>query len=127
MTAQRLAVLSSIDAEGRHKDAEFIVNAARQRLGSMSRQAVYDNLHALVAAGILRRIEPAGSSALYETRVADNHHHLICRGCQAVVDIDCVVGAAPCLEPDQNHGYVIDEAEIVFWGLCPECQSQTKK
>jgi Fur family ferric uptake transcriptional regulator len=122
MTAQRLAVLDAIELEGKHQDAEFVVQAARRRVGSLSRQAVYDNLNALVAAGIVRRIEPAGRPALYETRVGDNHHHLICRQCQATVDIDCAVGAAPCLEPSSDHGFLIDEAEVVYWGLCPSCQ-----
>ena len=121
-TEQRLAVLDAVEFEGKHRDAEFIVGAARQRLGSLSRQAVYDNLNALVAAGILRRIEPAGQPALYETRVGDNHHHLICRQCKATVDVDCSIGAAPCLQPSNDHGFVIDEAEVVYWGLCPSCQ-----
>ena len=123
LTAPRLAVLEVVEQEGKHRDAEFIVTAARQRLGSLSRQAVYDNLNALVAAGIIRRIEPAGRPALYETRVGDNHHHLICRRCHATVDIDCAVGLAPCLQPSDDHGFAIDEAEVVYWGLCPECQS----
>lgn len=122
LTAPRRAVLEALEMEGKHQDAEFIVNAARQRLGALSRQAVYDNLNALVAAGIVRRIEPAGRPALYETRVGDNHHHLICRRCFATVDIDCSVGAAPCLHPSEDHGFVIDEAEVVYWGLCPSCQ-----
>lgn len=126
MTAQRLAVLEAVEFEGKHQDAEFIASAARGRLPSLSRQAVYDNLNALVASGILRRIEPAGRPALYETRVGDNHHHLICRKCFETVDIDCAVGNAPCLEPSEHHGYVIDEAEVVYWGLCPSCQ-QTKE
>ena len=122
MTTQRTAVLDAIELEGKHQDAEFIIQAARQRLGSLSRQAVYDNLNALVAAGIIRRIEPAGRPALYETRVGDNHHHLICRQCHATVDIDCAAGASPCLQPSQDHGYLIDEAEVVYWGLCASCQ-----
>jgi Fur family transcriptional regulator, stress-responsive regulator len=122
LTAPRLAVLDAVEQEGKHQDAEFIVAAARQRLASLSRQAVYDNLNALVAAGILRRIEPAGRPALYETRVGDNHHHLICRRCHATVDIDCAVGDAPCLQPSKDHGFVVDEAEVVYWGLCPSCQ-----
>lgn len=121
-TAPRRAVLDVVANEGKHQDAEFIAKAARQRLGSLSRQAVYDNLNALVAAGVLRRIEPAGRPALYETRVGDNHHHLICRRCQATLDIDCAVGARPCLQPCEDHGFVIDEAEVVYWGLCPNCQ-----
>ncbi len=126
MTAPRRAVLEAIDFEGKHRDADFIYKAAKQTLPSLSRQAVYDNLNALVAAGIIRRIEPAGRPALYETRVGDNHHHLICRQCYATVDIDCAVGAAPCLEPSNDHGFVIDEAEVVYWGTCPSCQ-QTQK
>lgn len=124
VTAQRLAVIEAVDLEGKHQDAEFIVGAARRRLPTLSRQAVFDNLNALTAAGILRRIEPAGRPALYETRVGDNHHHLICRACFATVDIDCATGAAPCLQPADDHDYVIDEAEVVYWGLCPACQSK---
>ncbi len=123
VTAQRLAVLEAVDREGKHCDAESIVAAARARLDGLSRQAVYDNLNALVAAGIVRRIEPAGRPALYETRVGDNHHHLVCRRCHATVDVDCAVGEAPCLEPSDIHGFTIDEAEVVYWGLCPACQA----
>jgi Fur family ferric uptake transcriptional regulator len=124
ITAQRRAVLEAVDQEGKHRDAEFIVGAARRRLPTLSRQAVFDNLNALTAAGILRRIEPAGRPALYETRVGDNHHHLICRKCSATVDIDCAVGTAPCLHPADDHDYVIDEAEVVYWGICPSCQTK---
>ncbi len=124
LTAPRLAVLQVVENEGKHQDAEFIERAARRRLGSLSRQAVYNNLNALVAAGIIRRIEPAGRSALYETRVGDNHHHLICRRCHITIDVDCAVGARPCLEPSDDHGFAIDEAEIVFWGLCPKCKNE---
>jgi Fur family transcriptional regulator, stress-responsive regulator len=123
LTAPRLAVLEVIENEASHQDAEFIVKAARHHHPSLSRQAVYDNLNVLVAAGILRRIEPAGRPALYEARVGDNHHHLICRKCHLTVDIDCAIGHAPCLQPDQEHGFAIDEAEVVFWGVCPACQS----
>lgn len=122
LTAPRLTVLGVVGAEGKHRDADFIFTAARQRLGSLSRQAVYDNLHALVAAGMIRRIEPAGRPALYETRVGDNHHHLVCRQCQTIVDIDCATGVSPCLQPSEDHGFAIDEAEVVYWGLCPSCQ-----
>ncbi|MBL8048042.1 MAG: transcriptional repressor [Chthonomonas sp.] len=125
LTAPRQVVLQVVEGEGKHQDAEFIVRAARVRLAKISRQAVYNNLNALVAAGILRRIEPAGRPALYETRVGDNHHHLICRTCHATVDIDCAVGAAPCLQPNLSHGFVIDEAEVVYWGICPHCQSKS--
>ncbi len=124
LTAQRLAVLEVVESEGKHQDADFIEKAARERLGSLSRQAVYDNLNALVDEGILRRIEPAGRPALYETRVGDNHHHLICRRCNLTIDIDCSKGERPCLEPANTHDFVIDEAEVVYWGLCPSCQSE---
>jgi Fur family ferric uptake transcriptional regulator len=117
-----LAVLAVAGAEGKHRDAEFIFEAARIRLGSLSRQAVYDNLNALVAVGMIRRIEPAGRPALYETRVGDNHHHLICRECNETVDVDCATGHAPCLQPSKDYGFVIDEAEVVYWGVCPQCQ-----
>jgi len=126
-TPQRLAVLEAVETEGKHQDAEFIVAAARRRLASLSRQAVYDNLNALVAAGVIRRIEPARRPALYETRVGDNHHHLICRECHATVDVDCAVGAAPCLEPSEDHGFLIDEAEVVYWGLCPSCRQHREQ
>lgn len=123
VTEQRLAVIEAVEYEGKHQDAEFIVRAARKRLPSLSRQAVFDNLNTLTSKGILRRIEPAGRPALYETRVGDNHHHLVCRNCMGTVDIDCSVGFSPCLQPLHDHGYVIDEAEVVYWGVCPTCQS----
>jgi Fur family ferric uptake transcriptional regulator len=122
LTAPRRAVLEALEHEGKHQTAAFLVEAARRRLPSLSRQAVYDNLNALVAAGIIRRIEPAGRPALYETRVGDNHHHLVCRRCQTTVDVDCAVGVAPCLSPQDDHGFAIDEAEVIYWGLCPRCQ-----
>ncbi|GAB4582509.1 Fur family transcriptional regulator [Nocardia sp. IFM 10818] len=122
VTAPRVAVLDVL-ANSPHTDAEGVTAKVREKLGSVSTQAVYDVLRACVGAGLLRRIEPAGSAALYEARTGDNHHHLVCRKCGTVVDVDCVVGAAPCLEPDQSHGFVIDEAEVVFWGLCPACNS----
>jgi Fe2+ or Zn2+ uptake regulation protein len=121
VTSARLAVLEAV-REGDHLAADPIAESARRRLGSISTQAVYDVLHALTRAGLVRRIEPAGSPARYEARVADNHHHAVCRACGAVADIDCVVGQAPCLHPDAAQGYAIDEAEIVFWGLCPRCR-----
>ncbi|QLY31309.1 Fur family transcriptional regulator [Nocardia huaxiensis] len=120
VTAPRVAVLDAV-ANAPHSDADGVAVKVRETLGSVSTQAVYDVLRACVGAGLLRRIEPAGSPALYEARTGDNHHHLVCRNCGMVVDIDCAVGAAPCLEPDQSHGFVIDEAEVVFWGLCPDC------
>ena len=122
LTAPRLAVLDAV-AAGPHHDAETIAAQARERLGTLSTQAVYDNLHALVAADLVRRIEPAGHPARYEARVGDNHHHLVCRRCGAMEDVDCAVGAAPCLEPSQSHGYRVDEAEVIYWGVCPRCQS----
>ncbi|UGT40218.1 transcriptional repressor [Nocardia yamanashiensis] len=121
VTAPRVAVLDAV-AEAPHSDADGVAVKVRESLGSVSTQAVYDVLKACVGAGLLRRIEPAGSPALYEARTGDNHHHLVCRSCGTVVDIDCAVGAAPCLEPDRSHGFVIDEAEVVFWGRCPRCQ-----
>lgn len=125
ITAPRLAVLHVVETDGKHRDAEYIIRAIRNRIPKMSRQAIFDNLNALTAAGILRRIEPAGRPALYETRVGDNHHHLICRACFTTVDIDCAIGTKPCLQPANDHNYVIDEAEVVFWGLCPNCQIQS--
>jgi Fur family ferric uptake transcriptional regulator len=99
-----------------------IATLARDRVGSVSTQAVYEALNALTDAGLLRRIEPAGSPARYEGRVGDNHHHLVCRRCAAVTNVDCVAGVAPCLEPVNNAGYQVDEADIIFWGTCPDCQ-----
>ncbi|NKY84451.1 Fur family transcriptional regulator [Nocardia veterana] len=121
VTRPRVAVLNAVAAEP-HSDADRVAAAVRAELGSVSTQAVYDVLHACVEAGLLRRIEPAGSAARYETRIADNHHHLVCRNCGTVVDVDCVVGHAPCLDPSDAHGFTVDEAEVVFWGLCPQCR-----
>jgi Fe2+ or Zn2+ uptake regulation protein len=120
VTAPRLAVLEAMP-ERAHVDADSVRRGAARRLGSLSTQAVYDILRAFTTAGLVRRIEPAGSPALYELRVGDNHHHVVCRLCGAVADIDCAVGAAPCLEPSSAGGYVVDEAEITFWGVCPHC------
>ncbi|SEK53929.1 Fur family transcriptional regulator [Rhodococcus maanshanensis] len=122
VTAPRVAVLNAVAAQP-HSDVERVAADARREIGSVSTQAVYDVLKACVAAGILRRIEPAGSPARFETRTGDNHHHLVCRGCGAVFDADCVVGRAPCLQPSDTHGFAIDEAEVVFWGSCPQCQA----
>jgi Fur family ferric uptake transcriptional regulator len=97
-------------------------SAVHEQLGGVSTQAVYDVLRAFTVAGLVRRIEPAGSPALFETRVHDNHHHVVCRGCGAVADVDCVVGRAPCLEPSAAPGFVVDEAEVTFWGVCSDCQ-----
>jgi Fur family transcriptional regulator, stress-responsive regulator len=122
VTASRLAVLSAV-AEGGHLTADQVAADVRARVGTISTQAVYDVLGALTRAGLTRRIEPAGSPARYETRVGDNHHHVVCRGCGAVSDIDCVLGDPPCMLPVGSSGYVIDEAEVIFWGLCPACQT----
>jgi Fur family ferric uptake transcriptional regulator len=120
VTAQRLAVFQAVEGHP-HVTAEAVAETAREQIGTISKQSVYDALGALVEAGILRRIEPAGSAARYETRVGDNHHHLICRGCGGVVDVDCAVGAAPCLTAADAAGYTVDEAEVTFWGTCPTC------
>lgn len=120
VTAPRLAVLAVV-REGDHLAVDDIGDLARKRIGSISLQAVYDVLAALVRVGLVRRIEPSGSPARFESRVGDNHHHLICRRCNAVVDVDCAVGHAPCLDPSFTFGYAIEEAEINYWGLCPAC------
>lgn len=125
VTAPRVAVLAEM-ADGKHVTADQVALAVRGRLGTISTQAVYDVLGALTRAGILRRIEPAGSPARYETRVGDNHHHVVCRSCGAIADVDCVVGEPPCLSPASAGGFVIDEAEVTFWGLCPDCQTTSK-
>lgn len=120
VTAQRLAVLRAV-SERPHSTADDIDKVVRTELGTISRQAVYDSLGALTNAGLLRRIEPAGSPARYESRVNDNHHHLVCRSCGATVDVDCSVGEAPCLTAADHAGYEIDEAEVIYWGRCPDC------
>ena len=121
VTAPRLAVLNAV-AERPHSDADAVARAVRERLGTVSTQAVYDTLALFSAEGLLRRIAPAGSPARYETRVGDNHHHVTCRVCGAMADVDCAVGQVPCLTPADSHGYVIDEADVIYWGLCPSCQ-----
>jgi Fur family ferric uptake transcriptional regulator len=120
VTAQRLAVLRAVSARP-HSAADDICDAVRAEIGAISRQAVYDALAALTESGLLRRIQPAGASARYEDRVGDNHHHLVCRVCGAMVDVDCAVGDAPCLTALDDLGYEVDEAEVVYWGRCPEC------
>lgn len=123
VTASRLAVYRGVaEAPGGHPDVEAVAARARALIGTLSTQAVYDALHALTRAGLVRRIEPAGSPARFETRVGDNHHHVVCRICGATRDIDCVKGQAPCLAPEEAGGFVIDEAEVTFWGVCPACQ-----
>jgi Fe2+ or Zn2+ uptake regulation protein len=124
VTAPRLGVLEVIDELGGHLDAGTIAAAARKRIGTVSTQAVYDIVGSLTDAGLVRRIQPAGHPALYETRVGDNHHHIICRTCGAIEDVDCVAGQAPCLHPADDAGMSIDEAEITFWGHCKDCQSR---
>jgi Fur family transcriptional regulator, stress-responsive regulator len=121
VTASRLAVLAAVHA-GDHLAVEEIAGSVRERIGSISTQATYDALAALVGVGLVRRIEPAGSPARFETRVADNHHHVICRQCGVAVDVDCAALVAQCLQPPDVHGFIIDEAEVVFWGTCATCQ-----
>ena len=123
VTAQRLAVLAAVSGRP-HCTADDVTKAVRAEIGVISRQAVYDALGVLVNKGLIRRIQPAGSPARYEDRTGDNHHHLICRSCGRMVDVDCAVGAAPCLSPADNAGYEIDEAEVIYWGRCPECLAQ---
>ena len=120
VTAQRLAVLRAVSSHP-HCSAEDVAEHARAEIGTISRQAVYDALGILADNGLIRRIQPAGSPAIYECRVGDNHHHLICRNCGKTADVDCTVGNAPCLTPADAAGYQIDEAEVIFWGKCPEC------
>lgn len=120
VTAQRLAVLRAVSDEP-HATADAVAETVRGEIGSISVQAVYDALAALTEKGLLRRIQPAGSAARYEARVGDNHHHLICRTCNRTVDVDCAVGDAPCLTAIEDSGYEIDEAEIIYWGRCPDC------
>ncbi len=124
VTAPRLAVLAAVH-DHPHSDTDSILARVRRTLGAVSHQAVYDVLRALTAAGLIRRIQPMGSVARYETRVGDNHHHLVCRSCGAIVDVDCSVGAAPCLTAADDNGFVLDEAEVIYWGLCPECAQRT--
>ena len=125
ITAQRLAVLRAISARP-HSTADDIAGEVRAEIGAISRQAVYDALGTLTEKGLIRRIQPAGSPALYEGRVGDNHHHVICRVCGKTVDVDCTVGHAPCLTAADHSGYQIDEAEVVFWGKCPKCRRAAK-
>jgi Fe2+ or Zn2+ uptake regulation protein len=122
VTAQRLAVLKAVSTRP-HATADELAEEVRERIGSVSRQAVYDALGILVEKGVVRRIQPAGSPARYEDRVGDNHHHLVCRSCGRTVDIDCAVGTTPCLTAANELGYEIDEAEVIYWGRCPECRA----
>ncbi|MBO9524439.1 MAG: transcriptional repressor [Nocardioidaceae bacterium] len=124
VTQQRVAVLGAL-TDSPHADVETIAVATRVTLGTVSTQAVYDVLRALTDAGLARRIEPAGSPARFELRVGDNHHHVVCRSCGAIADVDCAVGQRPCLTASDAHGFVIDEAEVTYWGLCPDCSART--
>lgn len=121
VTAPRLAVLQALHGHG-HLDADQVLIAVREQLPQVSVQAVYDVLHALTGAGLLRRIEPAGHPSRYERRVGDNHHHVVCRACGAIDDVDCSVGHAPCLVPSSTSGFSIETAEVTYWGLCPACR-----
>ncbi|TCO48461.1 Fur family ferric uptake transcriptional regulator [Kribbella antiqua] len=122
VTRPRLAVLGAVHAHP-HADTDSIIGAVRNDLPEVSHQAVYDSLHTLTAAGLVRRIQPLGSVARYESRVGDNHHHVVCRSCGAIADVDCAVGHAPCLTASDDHGFVIDEAEVIYWGLCSDCSA----
>ncbi len=122
VTRPRLAVLAAVH-EHSHADTDSIVRAARRDLGQVSHQAVYDVLRALTAAGLVRRIEPSGSAARYEARVGDNHHHVVCRTCGVIADVDCAVGDTPCLTASNDQGFVIDEAEVIYWGRCASCST----
>nr|WP_246241839.1 Fur family transcriptional regulator [Flexivirga aerilata] len=120
VTQPRLAVLSAVH-DHPHADSAVIAEAVREQLPAVSRQAIFDCLNTFADSRLVRRIQPAGSSARYELRVGDNHHHLVCRSCGAVVDVDCAVGEAPCLHTPDDHGFRIDEAEVIYWGVCPDC------
>jgi Fur family transcriptional regulator, stress-responsive regulator len=120
VTRPRMAVLAAVHGDP-HADTFTIIARVREELGGVSQQAVYDVLNALTDAKLLRRIQPRGSVARYEARVGDNHHHVVCRSCGVIADIDCAVGSAPCLTASHDHGFVIDEAEVIYWGVCPEC------
>jgi Fur family ferric uptake transcriptional regulator len=122
VTAARVALLEVIRG-GDHLGIEAITSGVRGRIGHLSLQAVYEALHALTAARLIRRIEPAGGTPRFEGRIGDNHHHVVCRSCGVVADVDCATGEAPCLTASDDHGFAIDEAEVVYWGLCPDCSA----
>lgn len=126
VTAQRLAVLRAVSADP-HCTADAVAGAVRSEIGAISLQSVYDALALMAAEGLVRRIQPAGSPARFEDRVGDNHHHLICRVCGRLVDVDCAAGGAPCLTPPDSFGYEVDEAEVAFWGRCPDCLARSKR
>ncbi|MBE1574607.1 Fur family transcriptional regulator [Amycolatopsis roodepoortensis] len=125
VTRPRVAVLTAV-RDHPHADTDSIIGAVRTELGEVSHQAIYDVLRALTAAGLLRRIQPSGSVARYESRVGDNHHHVVCRTCGAIADVDCAVGPAPCLTASNDQGFVIEEAEVIYWGLCPDCATEPR-
>ncbi|KHL12142.1 Fur family ferric uptake transcriptional regulator [Mumia flava] len=125
VTRPRMAVLDAVHTHP-HADTESIIDAVRGALPEVSHQAVYDSLHRLTAAGLVRRIQPSGSVSRYEARVGDNHHHVVCRSCGRIDDVDCAVGEAPCLTASDDHGFAIDEAEVIFWGLCPQCAAHRR-
>jgi Fur family transcriptional regulator, stress-responsive regulator len=125
LTAVRLAILDALETKP-HSDAEQLFKLVKHKISTTSKQAIYNNLNTLVEHGIIRKIKPTGHSSLYENRVRDNHHHLICRHCDLIMDTNCL-DSAPCLETSENHGFAIDEAEIIFWGTCPACQKINPK
>ncbi len=122
VTRPRVAVLSAVHTNP-HSDTDSILRAVRTELPEVSHQAVYNTLHTLTALGLVRRIQPSGSVARYESRVGDNHHHVVCRSCALIADVDCAVGQVPCLTPSDDLGFSLDEAEVIYWGLCPECSA----
>ena len=122
VTRPRVAVLGAVHANP-HADTDSVIRAVRAELPDVSHQAVYDSLHALTAARLVRRIQPSGSVARYESRIGDNHHHVVCRVCGTIADVDCAVGTSPCLTASEDHGFEIDEAEVIYWGTCPECST----
>ncbi|CAN5344866.1 Fur family transcriptional regulator [soil metagenome] len=122
VTRPRLSVLAAV-RERPHVDTDTLIDVVRGSLGAVSHQTIYDVLRTLTAAGLLRRIQPSGSVARYESRVGDNHHHVVCRSCGEIADVDCATGAAPCLHASNDHGYAIDEAEVIYWGTCPSCSA----
>lgn len=123
VTRPRVAVLNAVHTHP-HADTDSIIRAVRQEIPEVSHQAVYDSLHTLTDAGLVRRLQPAGSVARYESRVNDNHHHVVCRSCNAIADVDCAVGQTPCLTASDDHGFTLDEAEVIYWGLCPACSAK---
>ena len=122
VTRPRVAVLGAVHARP-HADTDSIIASVREDVGEVSHQAVYDVLRVLTDKGLVRRIQPSGSVARYESRVGDNHHHVVCRSCGAIADVDCAVGEAPCLHASDDHGFAIEEAEVIYWGVCPDCST----